>query len=91
MIPDLLFGADPTVRRHTLETDHIGELDSGADGDAHNNWTSVFTLCITIDFSELEVLLCRFYRFDNFGENGGEILLKAAAFRTKGIIQRLYS
>lgn len=83
MILDLLFGADPTVCRHAFGADHIGELDSRADGDAHKIRPPFFTLCITIVFSRMEVLFCRSYRFDNSGENGGEILLKAAAFRTK--------
>lgn len=42
-----------------------------------------FTLCITIDFPGMEVLFCRSYRFDNSGENGGEILLKATVIRAK--------
>ena len=42
MVLDLLFGTDPTVRRHALGADHIGELDSGADCDAHKKRTSVF-------------------------------------------------
>lgn len=42
MILDLLFGTDPTVCRHALGADHIGKLDSRADGDAHKKRTSVF-------------------------------------------------